>query len=239
MKNIQFQRNRFEKVLSYYGKQGIAPEISVIRIDEKLVNGQGVYNFNLKKEILSAGESNLKRNDLFVVDSLGVFLTIKDTTKPGTEQILSFVQLENAAGIDGFTTNDINALYNGALHIATGTTVNVNAMPCSLFEKIPNRQPELIMGVKSDDSALLGTNGVKASFSLEDTVVDMAEELIFAGTQDHKVQVSFPTFASANYQTTAANCETYIIFVAVGYRVIGGTSEQYKNDPANPYASAI
>ena len=233
--DINFQRNRFEH-LRYYAEKGIPAELSLIRIDEPLVNGQGVYNFNLKKENLSASESNLKRNDLFVCLGLGVFLTVKDSTKPGTEQLLTYALQENtSAGIVGFKTQDINALYNGFLHITTGTTVNFNALPCGLFERIPCYQPELVY----DGSAGMIANGAKPAFDLNRDLQIMAEELVFAGTQDHKIQVSFPTFAAADYTSATSNCETYISFVALGYRVIGGTSETYKNDKTNPFASAI
>lgn len=234
-RNIEFVRKRFDGPLAYYGAKGIAPEISMIRIDEELVNGQGVYNFNLKKEILDASEKNLKRNDLFIVVGMGVFLTLKDSTKPGTEVLYPFVQKENTtAGIPGFKTDDIEALYNGELHIATGTTVNINAMPMQLFKRVPCRQTELL-----NNGQALVSNGVKPSIDLDRDLQLMAEELVFAGTQDHKVQVSFPTFASSDYTTSAANTKGYVSFIAVGYRVIGGTSETYKNDPTNPYADCI
>lgn len=233
--DIRFDRQRFDKILSYYRNQGLAPEISMIRIDEPLVNGQGVYNFNMKKENLGVSEKNLKRNDLFVCLGIGVFLTIKDSTKPGTEQILPFAMLENTtAGIKGFKTSDINALYNGSLHITTGTTVNIDAMPCNLFQRVPRTQPELVY----DGSTGLKSNGAQPSFDMNRAIQQMATEIIFAGTQDHKVTVSFPTFAAADYTTSSANCTTHISFVAIGYRVIGGTNEQYKV-PANPYADAI
>jgi len=251
--NLDFDRKRFDKILSYYRSQGLAPELSAIRIDEKLVNGQGVYNFNLKKENIGVSEKNLKRNDLFVCLGIGVFLGVKDTTKPGTEQLIAYAKQENtAAGIDGFTTKDINALYNGSLHIATGTTVNIDAMPCSLFQRVPVAQPAVINQITKieDENAAVGTakeltftnalksNGVEPDFDMNDAIQSMATELIFAGTQDHKVTVTFPTFASSSYATSKTNGETFISFVAIGYRVVGGTNEAYKV-PANPYADAI
>lgn len=233
--NLDFDRRRFDKILSYYRNQGLAPELSVIRIDQELVNGQGVYNFDLKKENLSVSEKNLKRNDLFVCLGIGLFLSVQDSTKPGTEQLMAFAQKEDtAAGIPGFTTSDIQALYNGTLHITTGTTVNIDAMPCSLFQRVPRTQPELVY----DGSAGMISNGVQSSFDMNEAIQQMATEIIFAGTQDHKVVVNFPTFAASDYSTSAANSTTKISFVAIGYRVIGGTNEQYKV-PANPYADAI
>ena len=64
--NIEFARKRFDKVKSYYAPKGLAPQLSQLRIETDIVDGQGTYEFDLKKENLSVVENGLKRNDLFV-----------------------------------------------------------------------------------------------------------------------------------------------------------------------------
>ena len=220
IKNIEFLRKRFEKVFNYYGAKGLAPAISQLRIEQPLINGQGDYRFDLKKELLSRSEQNLKRNDLFVTLGFGIFLMIEDTTKPGTAPLLTYVPV----GAGGFNTSDIEAVFNGNLYISTGTTVNIADMPTNLFKRIHTTQSSAT---------------TQAEYNMMDELHMLPEEITYAGTQDHEVRVTFPTFAAADYGTAVANGATKIVFVALGYKVPGGTAEQYKNDPDNPYRKAI
>lgn len=258
---IEFWRKRFEKASAYYTQQGIAPQKSFLRIEENLINGSGVYQFNLRKENLSPVERNLRRNDLFIVCQMGVYLRIEDNNKAGVLPPLFYakqgladitpadtsthVGLIQSLTETGFATSDIDALYNGSLFVQTGTTVNFEAMPCALFKK----ESAGIVG-KNANYAKAVNNG----FNLEDQLFSMSEELILAGTQDHKLQVSFPHFAGANYQalqdghetsdtdhTFVANSDyqSKIGFMAVGYLIPGGTDDMYRQDPMNPYRKAI
>jgi hypothetical protein len=229
MKNIatiDFIRARFDRVKGYYAPKGLAPAISQIRIEQPLINGQGVYRFDIKKEILSASEQNLKRNDLFVVCGIGLYPCVSDPTKPGTEQLFTFAK-KGDADITGFNTEDLNALYNGKLYISTGSTVNIEDQPLNVFKRVPN----------------MSGNAFKENLPLEFDFLDslhmMPEELILAGTQDHKIEISFPTFAASDYSTLPAGTIGKLALVIYGYKVPGGTAEQYKNDQANPYRFAI
>lgn len=242
--SIDFRRARFEKINEYYGKkQGLAPQLSIIRIEEELKDGKGTYTFDLKKRSLSASEKDLKRNDLFVVNKLGLALLIEDEDKPGITvpmfdaEKAVFTTSGSAVTIDkyGFKTEDIKALYNGSLYIATGTTVNFADLPCGLFLRSHGYNA---------GSALEERNG---RFNLEDCLCSMAEELVLAGTQDHTITVTFPTFPTSDYsalQGKDANGDvnthivSKIVFIAEGYRVVGGTLEKYK-EKGNPYADCI
>lgn len=258
---IDFWRKRFEKASAFYTNEGIAPQKSYIRIENNLVNGTGVYEFNLRKENLSKVERNLRRNDLFIVCQMGVYLRIEDNNKAGVLPPL-FYPKQGRATITpadtsthvgriqaltetGFQTSDIDALYNGSLFVQTGTIVNFEAIPASLF--------------KAESAGIVGTEGnydkaVNNGFNLENQLLSMSEELILAGTQDHKIQISFPTFGGANYQalqdghdtsdtdtTFVANSDyqSKIGFMAIGYLIPGGTDDVYKQNPANPYRKAI
>ena len=237
--SINFDRQRFEKVCGYYGKQGIAPQPSLLRIEQDLVNGQGTYEFDLKKENISKVESNLKRNDLFVVISMGVAVRIEDSEHPFVNVPMfaphkAILDEESKVIVPGFKTDDIKALYNGSLYLSTGTTVNFADMPTALFLKD-----------KGTDDLNLKIN----HFDFENDLRSMPEEVIFAGTQDHKITVTFPTFAASDYtaqqtlldddpETYGENFKSKIVFLAYGYRVVGGTLEKYKED-GNPYKNCI
>lgn len=251
--NIQFVRDRFEKVNNYYGKKGLSPQLSLLRIEEDLVDGQGLYEFNIRKENLSPVERNLKRNDLFVTIAMGIATRIENPSKPnisvpnfspimgqvydnsGTKTILS----------EGFETSDIMALYNGSLRITTGTTVNFEDMPTALFLQ---QQSDDITKTSTSNAAFKANEIRSKIFDFESQLKTMSEEMTFAGTQDHKISVNFPTFAGAKYGAVQAgtsaspttNYKTKIIFLALGFRVLGGTEQEYKMDEKhNPYSICI
>lgn len=243
----EFFRRRFDRLNAYYGAKGIAPQLSMLRIEEDLVNGQGVYNFNIKKEPISGAESNLKRNDLFVCLAIGLATRVDDGAKPNVSvpdfspRLATVTTSGSAVTIvtPGFETDDVRALYNGSMFIQTGNIVNFADLPTSLF-----------LRQQSDDFTLSASDHAVRSkkFNLEDDLKTMAEELVFAGTQEHTIKVSFPTYAAANYAAQQAkdangdvitNNKSKLIFLALGYRVVGGTAEQYRQDENNPYAGMI
>ena len=239
--SFEFLRKRFDKLNGYYGKKGIAPQLSYLRIEENLENGKGSYQFNLKKENLNRlVENGLKRNDLFATIGIGVFLRVENSVKPGVNQLLSYAPIANKDICKvGFNKDDINALYNGQLYISTGTTVNLQDTPVSLFRKIGQAQ-------SGELCAAATSAGKQDQFDFEQIVKKLPEELVFAGTQDHTIKVEFPTFSGADYTsqadysgTAATAGVSKIVFVAYGWRVIGSTAEQYRNDEANPYRTCI
>lgn len=245
--NIEFMRRRFEKPNSYYGPKGLAPQLSLLRIEQPLVNGKGLYEFNLKKEILNGSESNLRRNDLFICISIGLATRIEDAFKPDitvpdfSPVMADFTTSGSAVTVNvpGFATKDIFALYNGSVYISTGNTVNFEDLPTALFLK----QQSDDVTISSSDKAI--RNKV---FDFENDLRSMAEEVVFAGTQDHKIRVTFPTYAAADYSPVQAkdangdvtsNYQSKLIFLALGYRVVNGTNDDYKKDEKNPYAGCI
>lgn len=241
--DITFERARFEKINRFYGSVGLTPQLSLLRIEEDLINGQGNYVFDLKKENLSPVERNLKRNDLFVTLAIGVATRIENVDKPNIsvpmfaphKAIVDSTSGDDIVVVPGFKTDDINALYGGKLYISTGTTVNFADLPTALFLKN-----------KGVDDMNLKIN----HFDFQDDLKPMAEEIIFSGTQDHKVEVSFPTFAQSDYTAQqdvdnsgqdpveGTNYKSKIVFFALGYRVVGGTLPSYRVE-ANPYKDCI
>lgn len=257
--NIEFARKRFERAFNYYGEQGIPPQLSFLRIEEDLVDGQGTYDFNLRKENLAQYERNLRRNDLFIVLGLAIFLRIEDADKAGTLPMHFFVKKGRvtktpATASDpavytldeyGFLTSDIEAVYNGKLFIQTGTTVNFEGLPTSLFKKES-------AGIEGSQANYI--KDVNNAVDVESALKTMSEELILAGTQDHKIQVSFPSFNGSVYGAAQAGTGTStsddtiipstafkskIGFYALGYLIPGGTNDTYKIDPTNPFRKAI
>lgn len=249
---VDFIRKRYEKLNAYYGAKGLAAQPSVIRIETPFVNGKGVYEFNIKKEILGPSENGLKRNDLFSTVAIGLATIVEDLDKPGTG-LLDFsprigVGVDNSGSISllspGFATEDVKALYNGTLYVATANTVNITDMPTAVFL----RQQSDDVTKTSTGGAAFAPNEIRSKkFNFEDDLVTLAPELVFAGTQDHVIKVSFPTFGTANYEalqattsgTPTTNWQARLALVIYGFRVIGGTSQTYKDDKDNPFRFCI
>lgn len=237
--NIDFNKDRVKQLIDYYGAKGISPEQAQIRIETALENGKGKYQFNLKKEILSGAEQNIQRNDLFVLTHLLIALSVEVDAKPGQNSLLTYPLIEGLnvpTLVNAFTTRDIEALYNGFLSIKTGQVVNVSALPLINFRKVPAVQP-LALLQPSDDAVV--SNGAIPEFDLSDVALQMTERIIFAGTQDHKVEIEFPTDSTSDFSTATADSTTKVVFIALGYKVPGGTSEEFKNDKSNPFRNAI
>ena len=246
--NIEFLRRRFEKPNSYYGPAGKAPQLSLIRIEEDLINGRGQYQFDLKKKIApNSCEVGLKRNDLFITCAMGIATRIEDEDHPNiyvpnfSPQMADTTTSGSAVTVNvpGFQTNDIMALYNGKIYIGTGNIVNFEDLPTSLF-----------LHQQSDDTTIIPTGKAirNKTFNFENELRTMAEEIVLAGTQDHKIEVTFPTYAGADYSAAQAKdangdviskFKTKIVLLILGYRIVDGTSNKAQDDPNNPYAPFI
>lgn len=254
---IEFARRRFVELNDFYGKQGIPPQTSFLRIEEKLVGGKGNYQFNLQKENLSEVERGLDRNDLFVVLGASVYLRIEDKDREGVLPPHFFTKkgrvTKTPASTDpavytldeyGFLTNDIEAMYNGNLLIQTGTVVNFQAIPTSLFKK----QSAGIVGTQANY-----LKDVNNAFDLQDSLYVLPERLTLAGTQNHKIQLSFPSFNGSDYSAAQAgngttttddtiipttHYESRVGLYMLGYLVPGGTDDRFRIE-GNPFSDAI
>lgn len=228
-RNIQFNRDRFDKGNRFYGKQGIAAQTAQLRIEVPTVKGKGVYDFDIKKEVKRISEKILKRNDLFVVRAIGMGLMVEDPAMPGHAPLYSYPVIKGAAalagGLKGLATatgTHAFAMYNGGISLKTGQQVNYSAFPTSEFLTIPE--------VQASDTAL-------PQFNIADLLVELPEEIALAGTQDHRIQLEFP--ANANTDLSAeAGANSYIVLVFEGWLYEGATNDKYKTGE-NPYRDVI
>ncbi len=236
-KDIRFNRERFDKGNKYYGAKGINPQTAMLRIEVPFVEGKGSYNFDLKKAVKRATEKILQRNDLFVARAFGVALMVEDDTRVGHAPLLSYPLLDSdalPAGIHGFTGTDPYIVYNGDLTMKTGQNVNYSRFPLAGFLHVPQTQPVAIV----NDEGTLVPSGIVPEFKLDNILYELPEEVVFAGTQDHKITIDIP----ADSDTDIAGPEgttAYLVLLIPGWLYEGGTNEDYKRDSANPYRMAI
>lgn len=228
-RNIQFNRDRFDKGNRFYGRQGIAAQTAQLRIEAEAVKGKGVYDFDIKKEVKRISEKILKRNDLFVVRAIGLALMVEDTTMPGHAPLYSYPVIKGssalAGGLKGLastTGHHAFALYNGSISLKTGQQVNYSAFPTSEFLNIPEVQ---------------ATASQLPQFNQADILIELPEEIALAGTQDHRIQLEFPANASTDL-SAETGAKTYLVLVFEGWLYEGATNDKYKVGD-NPYRDVI
>lgn len=235
--NINFDRERFAEVLRYYGPKGLKPQTAQLRLEAKLIKGNGVYSFEVNREgAKRITEQLLKRNDLFVVKSFFVGTMIETIAKPGHAPILTYPVLETAlpAGYKGHANADGEAIYNGSMAITTGSAVNYQGLPLRRFRIVPETQPVVIL----DDSAALVSAGILPQFDMDSAALNLPERFAFAGTKDQKITITFPANANTDIKAVANTEEAYLVVIVDGWLVEGGTNPDFK-EAANPFAALL
>lgn len=210
MENIQFNRQKFDKVLNFFKPKGKYPQTSQIRVLVPFVKGKSFYDIDIKKAASHVLNRTLKDNDLFVVRALGIGLMVEDTTMPGHAPVLSYPMPDSAnlpTGIKGFVNQHAQVLYNGVLSIRTGQTVNYSGFPLAGFEKVPQTQT--------------GEAGVLPMLDEKSLLQELPEELVFDGIKDYSIRVEYPGTADTNIAGPAGTV-AYLVFIAEGWLVEGG-----------------
>jgi hypothetical protein len=230
MSNIQFDRNRFDLLNNFYGKQGLVPQTSHLTFVEPFVNGKGNYTFKINRDRTSTShpiERYLLRNDVLAVKSLFIGIYIEPEVKPGHGVLYSYPVLTGTlpAGYDGLTTPDAEAVYNGNVEVKTGSVTNFAALPMRVFRNVPETQSTGTASLQIPE-----INWDKVRFNL-------AESLKFVGTKDQYVNVSFNAVPSTTIQA-AAGFKAYLCLIADGWLIEGGTVSENKVE-GNPLANVI
>ena len=233
-KNIQFNRERFEKGLSFYSGKGIAPQQAQLRVVVPFTPGIGNYKFDLKKDpsLSHVIEHLLKRNDLFVARALGLALMVENNAAKGTAPLYSYPVVASAAlptGYKGLTDSNANAVYNGILTMKTGQTVNYSRFPTNKFLNVPETQPCLLWNGIAAISA-----GIAPQFNLENVLEELPEVVVFAGTKEQPITLEFPACNIAGEAGTTA----FAVLIVEGWLYEGGTTEDCHSS-ANPYNDAF
>lgn len=215
MDNLQFNRQKFEKVQNFFKDKKKAPQTSQIRVCVPFVKGQSFYDIDIKKASKHITNRLLKDNDLFVARAIGIGLMIDDNTMPGHAPILSYPMPADAdlpAGIKGFVNQHAQVVYNGTLSIRTGQTVNYSGYPLTGFQYVPETPT--------------GVAGVLPMLSEKYILQELPEELVFDGIKDYSIRVEYPGNANTEIKGEA-DTTAYLVFIAEGWLVEGGGNMGY------------
>jgi hypothetical protein len=239
MKDIQVSKGRIASVSDFYKKYGITPQKTLLRIEANLVNGQGIYNFDIKKKgrDLSTTERSMTINDLFVVDALGLALMVEKTAAPGTAPLLSYPLIDGLylpAGIKGFSDNNAYAIYNGELSMKTDNVVNLSAFPTANMLCVPRQQPTAVL--KASDGTVVSA-GIQPAFELDSVLVQPTETFVFAGTHETEIKLQAPVQPDVTLGVPA-NYTGKVVLLVEGWLFAGGAKPIYAID-GNPFKGAI
>lgn len=230
-------RERFVEVNEEYKRYSSGKkyaEISKIRIETPLLDGVGQYTIDIKKQITgNKREVSLDRNDVFVPNTLGIFLALQSETKPSTEILMPFPAIADGTNPSvheiGFKTRDIFALYNGKLVWNVDNGVLMGSYPTERFLKVPEKQgATVVVGSEVKQEQVLPQWDIDACSDL------LLPKLTIAGTRDHQITINFD--ASGLSFDCTEGYKPVLVFYMGGFLVKGGC-EFY--DAKNPNASAI
>lgn len=231
-------KDRFQKVINQIANSALAgkvfPEMSKIRLQLPLQSGMGQYVFNVKDQNVDRITTfSLDRNDVFIPNNWAVRIVLKNNTT-GALKAFSFSPINDgtnpSAYAAGFTTDEIDALWDGSVQWILDNNVAMSAYPMEKFHKVPETQPFFVLD--SNDAAV--QEGVQLQKNLDEDLELLIAKYQIAGTRDHKITVSFnaanKTFACTEGYTP------YLELFMEGFLVKGGCEQTATGK--NPFGDA-
>lgn len=224
-RNILFDKNRFDTVKKWCLENGIVPQISKLKITKELLDGVGLYEFDLRsRQLIMPGDVALFENDIFIPMQMGVLLSIDSKTPTGKAPLYSYAPKAGVNNPYGFMKSDIEALYNGVLKQNADQTVLMQSFPMEVFKHIGASEPGIIQG----DSATLA-NGLQGEYDIEDMMHPVVPNIIYQGLMDIKTTIEFPgtgsDFSVAKAATPSSKDDTmraYVSLIMIGVLVKNG-----------------
>ena len=231
-------RERFVKLNQEYQKGTggkVYAEPSKIRIELALKAGVGTYEFNIKKtDIDNQREVSLDRNDVFVPNSLGLFLMIQQDAKPSTGVLSSYPLYNDGVNPSpypaGFTNKDIEALYNGKFKWTIDNGVLFSSYPTEHFRKVPQTQGAFVL----DSNDAVKNEQILPEWDILQSCELVVPRITICGTRDHRITVEFNA-AGLTVPVTAGYTPKLVLYMD-GFLVKGGC--EYFNS-FNPNARAV
>lgn len=231
-------KDRFDKVFAQLRGSKIYPEESKLRISQPLKDGKGQYIFDIKNATVDGVvEQHLDRNDVFVPNKWGVLISLKEKAT-GVEKLYSFAPKNDGVNPSvfpvGFTTDDIESLYNGFLAWNLDNQVMLSTYPMEKFRKVPRQQGAYVLD--SQDAAV--QEGVLPEWTLDKALELIMPRYTIAGTRDHKISVNFQAAGLTFPLNNPTDYEANLVLYLDGFLIKGGC--EYKGgNGSNPFGDAV
>lgn len=225
----------YQKVAGY---KDLFPQKTKLRLELPIENGQGRYVFDLKEHVVNhVSTFGLNRNDVLVPNAVGILISIGHTVN-GTyvEKLYSYAPKNDGVNpsVDpvGFTSNDIDNLYNGNVQWLVGTTQAWEAYPMEDFLKIPRQQGAFVLN--NQDAAV--QEGIRPEFHIEDCLTLLMPKYYIAGTQDHKITVNFDA-AGLTFNLNDNNYTAKLVLYMDAFLIKNGT-QLFNSSADGPFKEA-
>ena len=117
----------------------------------------------------------------------------------------------------------------------TGSAVNYSRLSLDEFLYIPEVQPAGLLQA-SDDAVV--SNGVLPAFQVQNVMDQMEESIVFAGTKNQPIEITFPLKAGSTFGVPAGH-KAYAVLIFDGFIYEGGAAVTMKDSIKgikNPYA---
>ncbi len=193
------------KLRKKFGTKHITP--SYLRVEVPTSNTRSDYIFDITETGRETRtERKLNRNDVFIVQQMGLFLMRRDLRVVGADYIETYPNPVRFA-LPGINVRHLHIFYNGYLRIRVNNRVWYEALDSRRFLYIPETQQTFA--------------GNYAQQLPEFGFVDVKPELKLFGNAKNEIVLSVPTFAGLNVESTDANEKVYLVFYVRGLLASG------------------
>ena len=214
-------KDRFDKVFAQTsGTEEMYPQESKLRISLPILDGKSQYIFDIKNAVTdNIVEQHLDRNDVFVMNQIGVLIGIKNKTT-GVTKLYSYAPKNDGVNPSvhevGFTDDQIESLYNGILSWNVDNKVMLAAYPMEKFKKVPRQQGAFVLD--STDAAV--SEQIQPEWSIDKCLELLMPRYTIAGQRDHYISVNFDA-ATLSFPVTTGYTAELVLFID-GFLVKGG-----------------
>lgn len=174
------QRLKFDELQQRFKEYGVEVQPSYLRYEKALQNGVNHYPFAFEPSPNdSPTEKKLNKNDLFYVCSFSYGYIVTGTI-PGTSPAPDVTISEANAPLRTYPIADaknLEALYNGFIHITTGSKINIENLSTLNFKFVPND---------------LTSSTVAPEFQNDKIAFANVSDLLLAGTKSHTISLEIP-----------------------------------------------
>lgn len=234
--NNLIKKERFDKVFNLLDRfPELHPEESYLRMSLPIQGGVSTYQFNPKGEVKYPADRALDRNDVFVINQIGLMVTLRSDANPQVEHHFTHIPVNDGTNPSvfpiGFTTDALEALYNGSLQWLQDSNVMMSAYPLAKFRKIRETQGAFVLN--STDQAV--QEGIQEQWDLDSACELQIPRITVAGTRDTKINVNFD--ASGLTFPCTSGYTPYLTLLIDGFLIKGGC-EQFK-EKGNPFGDTV
>jgi hypothetical protein len=201
-------RNALEALRNDPNLNGRTMSPSFLRVEQKIVNGKPVYNFNLTKDTNSDSvtERKLDVNDSFLITEIGLKLMKRLSTKIGGEVLQTYPNIQEFADVSTtFLGADLEAFYNGLMELTVKQKVQIEAMDTNQFRYVSETQQS--------------SASTKSSGDMHAGMVSITPNIRINGTDKNSLKVSAPVASSALVAHTTANTDNYLVLFIRGFLI--------------------